>query len=198
MIVLPESIDSLITEIQKLPSIGHKTAQRLAFYLLKQPDFVRQQFAESLTHAHEYKKCNRCFCLSENSECPICDDEKRKKNIICVVEEFLDLFAIEQSNGFKGLYHILEGVLSPIDGISAIDIRMNELFGRLDNVEEVIVATNTTMEGEATAMYIKEKIAEKHPNTQVTRIARGLPMGADLEFADSITLLSAFEGRKVL
>ena len=198
MIQLPQSIENLIAEIQKLPSIGYKTAQRLAFYILKQPQFYRDAFAHSILQSHEYHKCSRCACLSENTSCPICDNDQREMTIICVVEEFLDLYAIEQSGGYKGKYHILEGVLSPLDNISADDIRMKELFDRLDSVKEVIIATNTTLEGEATALYIKEKIAIQSPHVIVTRIARGLPMGADLEFADRVTLQSAFDGRKVI
>ena len=198
MIKLPESIDKVICEIAQFPSIGRKTAQRLAFYLLKQPKENRKDLAESIENADEYTTCKTCFCLSEDNICPICIDPERNKKIICVVEEFLDLYAIEQSRSYTGIYHILGGVLSPIDNISASDIHMKELFERLDGVEEIIIATNPTMEGEATAMYIKRKVYESYPQIHITRIARGLPMGADLEFADSITLRSAFEDRKTL
>ncbi len=197
--MIPKVITELTDQIATLPGIGQKTAQRLAFYFLRLSKTQRSDFAESIIHADEYGTCPRCFALMEPGEsCPFCDNPKRDPSIICVIEDFLDLFAIEQAGGYKGFYHILGGVLSPIDGVGLDDLNARELFDRLEGVTEVIIATNSSLEGEATAMYLKQKIHETHPNIHITRIARGLPMGSDLVFADSMTLQSAFEGRRTL
>lgn len=197
--MIPKSIAHLTENIAKFPGIGQKTAQRLAFYLLRVSKSERNELAESVLNADQYTACPKCFALMEPGElCPFCENSKRDGNIICVIEDFLDLFAIEQSGSYKGLYHILGGVLSPIDGVTMSDLNMKELLQRLDTVKEIIIATNASLEGEATAMYLKQKIHETHPEINITRIARGLPMGSDLEFADSMTLQSAFDGRRTL
>jgi recombination protein RecR len=198
MVKLPVSIQTMIDEISTLPGIGRKTAQRLGFFLLKRSSYQRSKLAQSIIDSADHHQCVVCHCLSESTECPLCNDTEREAQSICIVEEFLDMYTIDQSPMYKGLYHILGGVLSPIDGISAQDLHLQSLFQRITpEVTEVIIATNTTLEGEATALYIKEKL-KAHPHVKVTRIARGLPVGSDLEYADSVTLQSAFEGRRVL
>lgn len=198
MVKLPLSIQNMIDEISTLPGIGRKTAQRLGFFLLKRSSHQRSKLAQSIIDSADHHQCAVCHCLSESTDCPLCNDSEREAQSICVVEEFLDMYTIDQSPMYKGLYHILGGVLSPIDGISAQDLHLQSLFQRITpTVTEVIIATNTTLEGEATALYIKEKL-KIHPHVQVTRIARGLPVGSDLEYADSVTLQSAFEGRRIL
>lgn len=197
--MVPQSIVNLTSNIAKLPGIGQKTAQRLAFYLLRVSKIERSELAESILQAENYTSCPCCFTLMEpNEACPFCDNPKRDSSIICVVEDFLDLLAIEQAGGYQGLYHILGGVLSPIDGVTMKDLHADELFKRLENIKEIIIATNASLEGEATAVYLKQKAHETHPEIHITRIARGIPMGSDLEFADSMTLQSAFEGRRAL
>ncbi len=197
--MIPKSIITLSENIGKFPGIGQKTAQRLAFYLLRVSKSERNELAESILHADQYSSCPKCFSLTEREEpCPFCDNSKRDSATICVIEDFLDLFAIEQAGGYKGLYHILGGVLSPIDGVTLNDLNIKELLERLDTIKEIIIATNASLEGEATAMYLKQKIHTTHPEINITRIARGLPMGSDLEFADSMTLQSAFDGRRTL
>jgi recombination protein RecR len=198
MVKLPLSIQTMIDEISTLPGIGRKTAQRLGFFLLKRSSHQRSTLAQSIVDSSNHHQCTICHCLSESDDCPLCNDSERDQYSICVVEEFLDMYTIDQSPMYKGLYHILGGVLSPIDGVTAQDINVQSLFQRITpTITEVIIATNTTLEGEATALYIKEKL-KTHPHVKVTRIARGLPVGSDVEYADSVTLQSAFEGRRVL
>jgi recombination protein RecR len=191
-----DSIERLIEEFSKFPGIGKKTAQRMAFFVLKQ----RKEEAESLAQAvldvkEKVRYCSVCFNITEDDPCSICKDEKRDRSIICVVEEANDVAALEKTNQFKGLYHVLGGVLSPLDGVGPEDLKVKELLARLKDgtVKEVIIATNPSTEGEATAVYLSKLI--KPLGVKVTRIARGLPAGGDLEYADQTTLANALEGR---
>lgn len=196
MALLSEPIARLIDEFSRLPGIGPKTASRLTYYLLRAPRDQVNALAEALTEMRERTiLCARCFNVDTQSPCAICRDESRDQSIICVVEEPLDLVAIERSGRYKGLYHVLHGAISPVEGVGPEDIRARELLNRLreGGVTEVLLATNPNMEGEATAMYLARLI--RPLGIRVTRLARGLPMGGDLEYADEITLARALEGR---
>lgn len=195
--IFPKSIASLIEHFQKFPSVGPKSAQRMAFYLLRMPLSEVEKFAQSMVDAKlNTKTCEICFNLSTTSPCEICSSSQRDKSVICVVAETKDLIAIEKTNEFKGLYHVLQGLISPMDGIGADDIRIKELLNRLTNeeVKEVILALNPSVEGEATSLYLNKLI--KPFGIKISRIAFGLPVGADLEYADEITLAKAIEGRR--
>lgn len=191
-----ESIDRLIEEFSKLPGIGRKTAMRLAFYILKEDKTEAERLAQALVDVKErVKYCSICFNITESDPCFVCQDEKRDKSIICVVEEANDVLALEKTGEYKGLYHVLGGALSPLDGIGPDNLRAKELLLRLkEGVNEVILATNPNVEGEATAIYLSKLI--KPLGIKVTRIARGLPVGGDLEYADQVTLMRALEGRR--
>ncbi len=190
-----ESVERLIEELSKMPGIGRKTAQRITFYILKENKEEAQGLAQAILDVKEkVKYCSICFNITEADPCWICLDEKRDKTSICVVEEANDVLALERTAEYKGLYHVLGGALSPLDGIGPDNLRIKELLTRLkDNVQEVILATNPNVEGEATAIYLSKLI--KPLGVKVTRIARGLPVGGDLEFADQVTLTKAIEGR---
>jgi recombination protein RecR len=195
---LPEPLQNLINALERLPGIGPKSASRLAFFLLRSQDDVRTQLADALVSIKNATGlCRIChnITLSENELCDICSNRERNTGSICVVEEPLDVLAIERTGGFNGRYHVLHGVLSPIEGIGPDDIRIRSLVKRIpeENVREVIIATNPSMEGDATALYIKQQIGA---NAHVTRLARGLPVGGDLEYADQNTLLRALAGRQ--
>lgn len=197
--IYPKSIATLIEYFQKLPSIGPKSAQRLAFYMLKMPMSEIEKFANAMIEAKENtKSCEICFNLSSTSPCEICSSTSRERSTICVVAETKDLIAIEKTNEYKGLYHVLQGLISPIDGIGAEDIRIKELLTRLtnDEVTEVILALSPSVEGEATSLYLSKLI--KPFNIKISRIAFGLPVGTDLEYADEVTLAKAIEGRHEL
>jgi len=198
--MLPKAVQNLIDEFSKLPGIGPKTAARLVFYLLKKPKSDIEAFGQAVLRLNQnLKYCKECFSITEDEICSICSDSGRKGEILAVVEEPLDIVAVEKSRGYNGLYHVLGGVISPIDGIGPEDLRIKELLDRLKNnpkIKEVILATNPSLEGEATATYIKSKIDEFGGEIEITRIARGLPVGGDLEYADEITLLQSLEGRK--
>jgi recombination protein RecR len=190
-------VQTLIDELGRLPGIGPKSAQRIAFYLLKLP----AEDAARLAHAIEEAKakvtfCTRCFNVSEGPECAICGDSRRDTTIVCVVEEPRDIVAVEKTGEFKGRYHVLQGAISPIEGIGPEQLRVRELLTRLEpeGVTEVILATNPNIEGEATAMYLARLL--KPLGLKVTRIASGLPVGGDLEYADEVTLGRALEGRR--
>lgn len=196
MSVLPEPIARLIEELSKLPGIGPKTASRLTFYLLR----VSDEQVEALSDAvGRLKKalvtCEQCYNIAQSSPCSICLDETRDRTLICVVEEPLDVVAIERTGEYGGLYHVLDGAISPVDGILPQDLRISELLGRLDAepIEEIILATNPNSEGEVTAEYILRQIRGR--SLKVTRLAQGLPMGGDLEYADEVTLTRALKGR---
>lgn len=195
--IYPKSIATLIEHFQKFPSVGPKSAQRMAFYLLRMPVSEVRKFAESIVEAKENTHtCEICFNLSSTSPCEICQSPKRDRTTICVVAETKDLIAIEKTNEYKGLYHVLQGLISPMDGIGADDIRIKELLTRLtdENVKEVILALSPSVEGEATSLYLSKLI--KPFGIKISRIAFGLPVGADLEYADEITIARAIEGRR--
>lgn len=190
-------IAQLIEQFQKLPGIGHKTAQRLAFYVIAQPQSQAQEFADALLAAKDrIGRCTVCQNLCEGELCPICASSARDRSTICVVENPKDVLALENAREYKGLYHVLGGVISPMDHIGPQDIAVKELLARLGDpaVKEVILATNPDIEGEATAVYLARLI--KPTGIRVTRIAFGLPIGGDLEYADEVTLMRAMEGRK--
>lgn len=209
-------VTALIEELAKLPGIGPKTAQRLTFYILRSPAEQARRLAEAITQVKEsIIQCSVCYNLTETDPCPICANSQRDRNIICVVEEPLDVLALEKTGVFKGLYHVLHGALSPIEGIGPRDLRIDELVMRTrantgangangahgasdddEPVREVILATNPNYEGDYTAAYIAPLIAR--PDLKVTRLARGLPIGGDLEYADEGTLSRALEGRREL
>lgn len=187
----------LIEEFQKLPGIGPKSAQRMAFHILKTPSAEVQKFCDAILYAKEkIKYCQTCFNMSSENPCEICTDERRDKHIFCVVSETKDLIALERTREYKGKYHVLQGLISPLDGITPNDLRIKELLERLgkENPEEVILALNPSVEGEATSLYLSRLI--KPLGIKVSRIAFGLPAGADLEYADEVTLARALEGRR--
>ena len=190
-----ESVERLIEELAKMPGIGRKTAQRITFYILKETKEEAASLAQAILDVKDkVKYCSICFNITESDPCWICLDGKRDKTSICVVEEANDVLALEKTAEYKGLYHVLGGALSPLDGIGPDNLRIKELLTRLkDDVKEVILATNPNVEGEATAIYLSKLI--KPLGVKVTRIARGLPVGGDLEYADQVTLTKAMEGR---
>ncbi len=203
MAELPKSIKNLIAAFERLPGIGPKSASRLVFYLLNTPESYINEISRSLLAIKkEVKICKECFSVTEDEVCAICRDEKRNKNIICVVERVIDVIAIEGIGGLNGVYHVLGGVINPLDHVGPEDIKINELLQRISKLSdqsdvEIILATNPTMEGEATALYIKKKIENlNNKNIKISRIGSGLPMGADLEYADQATLSRAMDGRR--
>ena len=190
------SIEKLIESFEKLPSIGNKTAARLAFYILNASQEETDEFVNAIVNAKKnLKYCSKCWNISDTDPCPICGNPKRDQSQICVVEDVRDIVAMEKTHEFKGVYHVLHGSISPMNGIGPDDIKIKELLTRLQTgeVKEVILATNPRVEGEATAMYLSKLI--KPLGIKVTRIARGIPIGGDLEYTDEITLLQALEGR---
>ena len=190
------SIEKLIENFEKLPSIGHKTAQRLAFYMLDLSDNEVLEFTNSIIKAkNNLKFCSICYNIADNDPCHICSNAKRDKSTICVVEDVRDVIAMERTHEYKGVYHVLHGTISPMNGIGPNDIKIKELLTRLlpGEVNEVILATNPRVEGEATSMYISKLI--KPLGIKVTRIARGIPIGGDLEYTDEVTLTQALENR---
>ena len=196
--MLAPPVNRLITELARLPGIGQRTAQRLAFHVLRASDEEALALAAAIKEVKEQVgQCETCFNLAVGPRCRICEDERRDGAVICVVEEPSDVIPIERTNEFRGRYHVLGGALSPIDGVDPEDIRVAELFTRVDGggVREVVVATNSTTTGEATALYIAEELRGRAPSVAVTRLASGLPVGADLEYADEITLGKALRGR---
>jgi len=195
--IYPKSIATLIEHFQKFPSVGPKSAQRMAFYLLRMPMSEVQKFAQSIVDAKQNTHtCEVCFNISSTSPCEICTSTRRDRSIICVVAETKDLIAIEKTNEYKGLYHVLQGLISPMDGIGADDIRIKELLNRLtdEEVKEIILALSPSVEGEATSLYLSKLI--RPFGIKISRIAFGLPVGADLEYADEITIAKAIEGRR--
>ncbi len=192
-----EVIQRLIQEFNKLPGIGPKSAQRLAFYLLRaQPEQAKSLADAILNVKQEVKLCSVCFNVTETDPCVFCRNEQRDRTKVCIVEQPQDILAIEHTGVYKGVYHVLHGAISPAEGVGIGDIRIRELLTRFQNntVQEVILATNTNMEGEQTALYLQRVITPL--NIKVTRLARGLPFGTELEYADDVTLTRAFEGRQ--
>jgi len=191
----PDALRRLIHAFSRLPGIGAKTAQRLAFFILNADEHVSADLAKALTEARQQIGfCQHCQNLTEDLICTICSDTRRDESLICVVESVPSLFAVEATGEYRGRYHVLHGVLSPLDGIGPDQLHLKSLLHRLSNVDEVIVATNPSVEGEATALYIQRLCQPL--GVQVTRIASGVPMGSDLEYADQVTLARAFEGRR--
>jgi recombination protein RecR len=193
---LPPSIQKLIDAFARLPGIGPKTASRLTYYLLRAPADEAAALAEALAELRAKTRfCQVCFNITEESPCPVCASPERDRGMICVVEEPLDVAAIERTREYTGLYHVLHGAISPMDGIGPHDLKIRELLARAESgVREVILATNPSLEGENTAMYLQKKLAAL--DVKVTRLARGLPVGGDLEYADEITLTRALQGRQ--
>lgn len=192
----PDSLQSLIDEFNKLPGIGQKSAVRLAFHVMNMPKDKVEKFVNAINRAKtNVHLCEKCQNLTDKALCDICSSQNRDKSVICVMESPKDVTALEKTREYKGLYHVLHGVISPMDGVGPEDIKIKELIARLDsNVSEVIMATNPTVEGEATAMYIARLL--KPMGISVTRIAHGIPVGGDIEYADEITLARAMEGRR--
>ena len=197
--LLPESLQSLINALERLPGIGPKSASRLAFYFLRAPEEVAQDLATALASLKANTAlCQECFNITEagRERCEVCDSAQRDGTLICVVEEALDVLALERTGGYKGKYHVLQGVLSPIEGIGPDDLKIKQLIARVGRgeIQEVILATNPSMEGDATALYLQQHLEPL--GVRVTRLARGLPVGGDLEYADQNTLLRALSGRQ--
>lgn len=191
----PRPLAQLITQLQKLPTIGQKTAQRLAFFMLKLPETETAQIAEAIAEVKQLLSyCNVCGTITDANPCHICTNPRRERQVICVVEESDDLWAIERTNGYKGLYHVLGGVLSPLDGVGPDELNIDALFQRLNDVKEIILATNLTTEGQATALYLTQHL--ENFDITVSRIAHGIPFGGDLEYIDEVTLAKALEGRR--
>jgi len=193
------SIERLIESFERLPSIGHKTAARLAFYMLNCSQEETNTFVQSILEAKKnLKYCSKCYNISDTDPCTICSNSKRDESIICVVEDVRDVIAMERTHEFKGVYHVLHGSISPMNGVGPDDIKIKELLARLmdGKVKEIILATNPRVEGEATAMYLARLI--KPLGVAVTRIAHGIPVGGDLEYTDEVTLTKALEGRRAL
>jgi recombination protein RecR len=199
--VFSPPVNRLITELARLPGIGQRTAQRLAFHILRTPSDEALPLADAIREVKEtVGQCEVCFNLAVGPKCRICEDDRRSTDVICVVEEPSDVIPIERTHEFSGRYHVLGGALSPIDGIDPEDLHIAELVRRVEEggAREVVVATNSTTSGEATALYIADALRERAPDVTVTRLASGLPVGADLEYADEITLGKAFQGRRAL
>jgi recombination protein RecR len=193
----PKAVERLVAELSKLPGIGEKTAQRLAFHLIDAPkEDITGLSAALLDVKEKVKLCPVCFSITDGDRCDICADASRDRSVLCVVENTRDIYAIERTREYHGLYHVLHGVISPLEGVGPQDIKARELMLRLADgtVKEVIMATNPTPEGEATAVYLGNLIAPM--GVTVTRLAKGIPIGADVEFTDEVTLIKAFEGRK--
>lgn len=197
MLHYPEPLARLISELQKLPTIGPKTAQRLAFYMIKLPDEETTKLARAISDVKTHlSHCTTCGNITDRNPCNICTDTERDRQVICVIEEPDDLLAIERTKEYKGVYHTLMGVLSPLDGVGPKDLRIDALFKRIHNedIREVIVATNYTTQGQATALYLKNHLEDL--GISITRIAYGIPAGGDLEYIDEVTLARALEGRR--
>jgi recombination protein RecR len=199
--LLPESLQLLINALERLPGIGPKSASRLAFYFLRAPEEVAQDLASALSELKvNTALCQECFNITEagRERCEVCESSQRDGSLVCVVEEALDVLALERTGGFQGKYHVLQGVLSPIEGIGPDDLKIKQLIARVakGEIKEVILATNPSMEGDATALYLRQHLEPW--GVKVSRLARGLPVGGDLEYADQNTLLRALSGRQEL
>jgi recombination protein RecR len=199
--MLPKSVQDLIKEFAKLPGVGMKTAARLTFYLLAKDQASLAKLGQSVLNLKSnLRECRKCYNISEDELCKICQDESRDDSTICVVSDPLDVVAIEKSKKYQGLYHILGGVISPIDGVGPEQLRIRELLDRINNdnkIKEIILATDPDLEGEATSLYLQKQI-QKISNVKISRIAKGLPTGGDIEYADETTLDQAFANRQIL
>lgn len=199
MLYTSESLENLIEELTKFPGIGRKTAQRLALYILKQPREEVEKLVKAIIDVKEkIKYCSVCYNITESDPCPICSSPKRDKSVICVVEEPMDVLAIEKTNEYNGVYHVLGGILNPLEGVGPEDLKIKELINRISSggINEVIIALNPSVEGETTSVYIANLI--KPFGVKVTRIARGLPIGTALEYADTATIARAIENRTTM
>jgi recombination protein RecR len=201
--VYAPSVDNLIVQLARLPGVGRRTAQRLAFHLLKVPEADALALADAIREVKErIRLCEVCFNLTDEQRCRICQDSRRDRALICVVEEPSDVIPMERTHEYHGVYHVLGGALSPIDGVDPEDLKIAELFARVASgevpVREVVLATNPTTTGEATALHIAEELRTRVPAVTVTRLASGLPVGSDLEYADEVTLGKALAGRRAL
>jgi recombination protein RecR len=199
--LLAPPLQRLVGELSKLPGIGNRTAQRLAFHVLRASSEDALALADAIRDVKEkITLCEVCFNLAEGPRCAICEDERRDGGVICVVEDAPDVIPIERTHEFRGRYHVLGGALSPIDGVEPEDLRLAQLYARVTNGEvgEVVLATNPTTTGEATALHVAAELHERAPDVAVTRLASGLPVGGDLEYADEVTLGRAFAGRRAL
>lgn len=199
---IPKALERVVEGFERLPGIGPKSAQRLGFYLLHVPQTDLDEFADALTNLKKNTTiCTNCFNIGTETLCEVCSDSERDTSLICVVEDALDVIAFEKSGKFEGLYHVLHGVIDPLNSIGPDDIFVPQLLSRIKNeggsIKEVIIATNPTMEGEATAMYIVKQVKSQNPNLKISRIGHGLPVGADIEYADEVTLSRALDGRSV-
>ena len=191
------SIEKLIESFERLPSIGHKTAIRLAFHMLDLNEEETNEFINSITEAKsKLKYCSTCFNIADTDPCPICANPKRDASLICVVEDVRDIIAMERTNEFRGVYHVLHGTISPMNGVGPEDIKIKEILDRIrdNDIKEIIIATNPRVEGEATSIYLSKLI--KPLGVKVTRLAHGIPVGGDLEYTDEVTLMKAMEGRR--
>ena len=198
---LPKAVRQLIEKFERLPGVGPKSAQRLVFYLLHNPDHQLEDFSEKiLALKKDTVMCSHCHNVAEHDPCDICDDQTRDQSMLCVVEQPLDLLAIERSGKYNGNYHVLHGAIAPLNNIGPDQLYLRDIMKRLDGVTEILLATNPTMEGEATALYISEMIGTSNlankDEIKITRIGHGLPIGADIEYADGVTLARALEGRR--
>jgi recombination protein RecR len=192
-------IQRLVTELSKLPGVGNRTAQRLAFHILRASSEDALGLADAIKEVKEkVGLCEVCFNLADEPRCRICQDARRDASVICVVEEPSDVIPMERTHEFHGLYHVLGGALSPIDGVEPEDLKIDELYARVEGVREVVLATNPTTTGEATALHIAEELRARAPHLTITRLASGLPVGSDLEYADEVTLGKALAGRRAL
>ena len=197
MSTIPDSIDRLIEEFSRFPGIGRKTAQRMVFHVLKSPNDQAVELAQAIMDMKtKIRSCSICNGITEEDPCIICTNPKRDQSSICIVEDAADIYTFEKTNAFQGLYHVLGGVLSPLDGIGPEDLNLDALVDRTQSGYEIIIATNPTIEGETTSLYIAKLLKGKQ--VKVTRLARGLPMGGDLEYIDDATILRAMEGRTAL
>ncbi len=201
--MLPQALTDVIEALGRLPGVGARTAERYAYFLFKNNPRISQDIADALSSLHDsVKSCPVTFALidAEETVSSLYEDPERDKNVILVVEEPLDIYAIEQTKQFHGTYHVLGGAISPIDGITLDQLHVQELLARIepDHVEEIIIATNPSVEGESTALMLQKMLGDKYPNVKVTRLARGLPLGVDLSYADQITLSAALENRTKL
>ena len=197
--LLPRSLSNLIGELEKLPGVGPKSAQRLAFHLLRATEGEAERLAEAILAARRsIRFCRRCFNVADEEYCPICSDPRRDASLVCVVSEVRDVIAVERTNEFRGRYHVLHGVISPVEGVTSEQLHLKELAERVkaEGVSEVIVATNPTLEGDATALYIAKLL--KPLGVRVSRLAHGMPVGGDLDYADQATLVSALQWRREL
>ena len=193
----PESLNNLIDEFSRFPGIGKKTAQRMAFYILNSSNNLSNDLSQAiLSLKSKIRFCEKCFGISEENLCLVCSNPRRDNTSICVVEHPADIYTFEKTNVFKGLYHVLGGVLSPLDGVGPDDLNINSLIKRVNANDEILVATNATIEGEATCLYLANLLESK--SVKVTRLARGLPIGGDLEFVDDATIMRAIEDRSVM